>query len=556
MTVPKKIDCFLIGHNQADFSRYEQSLAAMGTDSGAYRDLVLNFVRYNNNACSAADIFNMFCANHFYSDRRIEPLHPVETFSAAVSTLGTYLHNRGYTFDFITSFQDQKDYLAERLKRGEVLTVAITTTFYITALPIIQIIEFVRRHDPSVKIIVGGPFISTKDHALDGDEFNSLLCSIGADFSVSSTQGEASLVKILESIKQGRTSSSIPNVFAPQEGGGYRLTYRERESETLDHNMVNWDLFNGRTGPYVNVRTSISCPFACSFCGYPERAGEYRPAGLEAVERELDSLGRSEDIRLVNFIDDTFNVPPQRFKEILRLFIRKQYTFKWFSYYRCQFADRATVELMKASGCQLVFLGLESGDNGILTNMNKKTTTEQYLRGIALLKEYGIKTLGNFIIGFPGETEETVKRTIDFINTSGIDFYRAQLWYYEPITPIARRKEEFQMEGDCFEWSHKTMNSPQASQMIETLIGEIKEPVRLPQYYFDYDSLVYMNQKGMNWDEIKQFLKAFSIGVQEKRTKTGPQELSHDVVQAIVRSCHKETAKKTAGEKHTIEFNF
>lgn len=549
MAVPKKVDCFLLGPNQADFADYERSLAAMGADSGAYRDLAMNIVRYDGKACSAADIFNMFCANRYHSDRAIEPLQAVETFSAAISTLGTYLHNRGYTFDFINSFQDQQDYLAERLKNGDILTVAITTTFYITALPIIQIIEFVRSHAPDVKIIVGGPFISTKDHLLGDEEFNSFLCSLGADFVVSSTQGEASLAQIIDAVKNQRDPAVIPNLYLSEPQEGYRLTFRRQDTDVLDDNMVDWSLFQGRTGPHVNVRTAISCPFTCSFCGYPERAGEYRTAGLDAVEREFDSLAGVDDIQLVNFIDDTFNVPQERFKEILRLMIRKQYSFKWFSYYRCQFADRETVELMKESGCQFVFLGLESGDDSILETMNKRTTTEKYLKGIALLKEAGIRTLGNFIVGFPGETEETVRRTIEFINKSGIDFYRAQLWYYEPITPISRRKEEFKIKGDCFQWSHSTMDSPTASRLIQRVMDEVNGPSRLPQYYFDYDSLVYMNHKGITWDEVKQFLDAFSRGVAE-------QELSYETVQAIIRSCHPETVKQTPEKKTIIEFNF
>lgn len=100
---------------------------------------------------------------------------------------------------------------------------------------------------------------------------------------------------------------------------------------------------------------------------------------------------------------------------------------------------------MKESGCEGVFLGIESGNNQILATMNKIASVEKYLEGIALLKEFDIVTYGSIIIGFPGETGETVQDTIGFIEDSGLDFYRAQLWYCEPITPIRKDRQKYQL---------------------------------------------------------------------------------------------------------------
>jgi radical SAM superfamily enzyme YgiQ (UPF0313 family) len=72
------------------------------------------------------------------------------------------------------------------------------------------------------------------------------------------------------------------------------------------------------------------------------------------------------------------------------MMIKNKYEFKWNSFFRCQFADREVVELMKESGCEGVFMGIESGSDKILENMNKASRIEKYYEGIALLKEYDI----------------------------------------------------------------------------------------------------------------------------------------------------------------------
>jgi radical SAM superfamily enzyme YgiQ (UPF0313 family) len=165
---------------------------------------------------------------------------------------------------------------------------------------------------------------------------------------------------------------------------------------------------------------------------------------------------------------------------------------------------------MKESGCEAVYLGLESGSDKILENMNKATTVDKYLRGIELLKEYDILTHGNFIIGFPGETEETVLETKKFIQNCGIDYYRMQLWYCMPITPIWERKDEFKIVGDGFEWEHSTMNSKKACDLLEEIYLTVRNPVWIPQLNFDINGLIHILHRGMKHDKLKLFIDSFN----------------------------------------------
>ena len=71
------------------------------------------------------------------------------------------------------------------------------------------------------------------------------------------------------------------------------------------------------------------CPFNCAFCGFPGRAGKYAYLDVDLVERELDRIADLGTVSTLTIIDDTFNVPKPRFKEILRMMIRKDYGLRW-----------------------------------------------------------------------------------------------------------------------------------------------------------------------------------------------------------------------------------
>ncbi len=527
------LDCLLIGHNEMDFEEYENHIRRMGIQSGAYRDLNLNFLRYNNKPYHLAEVFNLFCADKSQPGYQ-EPMGIQETFSAAVAYLGTYLHRRGFTFDYVNSFQKEKEKLRQVLLGKNILTAAVITTLYVSVFPILEVVDWIRQHNPTTKIIVGGPFVSTKIRTQDPLEWEYLSTSIGADFYINSSQGEATLVKIITALKGNFPQEQIDNIFY-KTPTGYQATPVLRENNRLSENTVDWGLFSEGMGQYAAVRTSISCPFSCAFCGFPEHAGEYQTMEVEGVEKELNQLNKIGKLKDLHFIDDTFNIPVKRFKQILRMMIKNKYKLKWHSYFRCQFADREMAELMKESGCEGVFLGLESGSNLILKNMNKKVEVDKYFKGIALLKESGIVTFGNFIIGFPGETEQTVKDTKDFIRESGLDFYRTQLWYCEPITPIWKQREKYNIQGESFEWNHRTMDANTACDLIEDMFFSIKTSIWIPQYNFDFDNLWHLVHRGMTLDQVKQFLNIFNQGLRDKLTNPPRKEMDFKIIHTLKR---------------------
>ncbi|UCH92857.1 MAG: PhpK family radical SAM P-methyltransferase [Candidatus Aminicenantes bacterium] len=540
----KTIDCLLIGHNDVDFQEYEKNLRKMGMNSGAYRDLNLNFIWYENKPYSLSEMFNLLFHQESSSQSLHNKMNFCETFNAAIAYLGTYLNRRQFTFDYVNDFQEEKEELAKKLEQENIRTIAITTTLYTSPLPIVEIMEFIKKHNRGAKIIIGGPFVSTQVRTLEPVQLEYLWESLGADYYVNSSQGEKALVNILTALKDHCPLGGIPNIYY-KTGNGYAAGPRVTENNILSENMVNWDLFSPGPGRYVNVRTAISCPFSCAFCGFPEHAGKYQAVPAAAIEKELNLLAKIKSVKSIHFIDDTFNVPLKRFKDILKMLIKNKYTFKWHSHFRSQFSDRETVELMKKSGCEGVFLGFESGNNQMLKKMNKAAAVEKYHEGIALLKEAGITTFGSFIIGFPGETPGTVQDTVTFIEESEIDFFRAQSWFCEHITPIWRDRKKYHLEGRSFEWKHETMDSYTAADLVEKIFLSVKNSVWVPQYNFDFDNIFHLTDRGMTVDRVKSFLNSFNRGVREKMdfsdvpTDPNAPNVSLEVIKELMVACGK-----------------
>jgi p-methyltransferase len=199
----------------------------------------------------------------------------------------------------------------------------------------------------------------------------------------------------------------------------------------------------------------------------------------------------------------------KKFHEICTLL--KQYELNWFSFLRCSDLDEETVRLMKESGCKGNFVGFESGDGEILRNMNKKASVYEYQKGIEYLKKYGIFIFGSFILGFPGETEKSIKSTLNFIETSGIDFYTLNVWWYFHFTPIHDLREKYNLQGVANNWSHRTMDSTQTLKHYKHLFKEIRNPVYAPATIDSvFWSIIYYLDRGFSLDQIKKIFTIYS----------------------------------------------
>jgi radical SAM PhpK family P-methyltransferase len=502
------LDCVVIGYNEIPFERYERLLRNYGADSEAYHDLKFSFIDLKGDKLDYPALLNRVLSMAAKNGDRLSPQQEFKSGdipNLAAVYLTNFLRRRRFRADYINLFQYEKDILIEYLAQGP-LCVAITTTFYVVNLPVKEIVQFIRQYNQQVKIIVGGPLVANHARNYEEEELEIALDDIGADIYVIEGAGELTLASVVDCLKSGGSLSKVPNLLYKEDGRFHR-TLKLTENGPLDENVIDWLDFGDRgLGHTLQTRTARSCAFNCSFCNYPKRAGKLTLAGIEHVAKELDSMRALGGVQNVIFIDDTFNVPLPRFKDLCRMMIQKEYGFNWFSYFRCSNADEEAIELMARSGCKGVFLGIESGSPTILKHMNKAATIEKYVDGIRLLHEHGILTFGSFIAGFPGETAETAQETIDFIKYTRPTFYRVQSWYCESGTPIDSRRKEFNIKGDGFVWSHASMDSKTAMDHIDRTFLSIDESLWLPQWSFDFWIIPYLLGRGISFDQFKDFM--------------------------------------------------
>jgi p-methyltransferase len=111
----------------------------------------------------------------------------------------------------------------------------------------------------------------------------------------------------------------------------------------------------------------------------------------------------------------------------------------------------------------------------------------------------------SFIIGYPGETADTIKETIDFIEATRPDFYRAELYYHDTNAPVAKRTEEFGIRRAGYSWSHSTMDWREAAHSVDTIYRTVSSSIILPLYTYDFWAMPYLLSRGISLDQFTKF---------------------------------------------------
>ena len=212
-----------------------------------------------------------------------------------------------------------------------------------------------------------------------------------------------------------------------------------------------------------------------------------------------------DGVRRVYFTDDNLFTSRRRAAELCRALIDSKMAMKWRGMVRVGMVDEEIAELMARSGCMEILLGIESGDPGILRRMKKRVTPRQILDGIAWLNRRGINTKSTFIIGFPGETEQTVGRTVDLLNaypTDGPAVHRYLFFTFAvlPLSEVAGRelRQAYGLEGYGYHWRHATMDSAQASELLAAAQEQLK-PQLSPSYVLEVPEM-----PGLTVEQIKR----------------------------------------------------
>lgn len=414
--------------------------------------------------------------------------------------LKSHLERNGFEVLYVNAIDSDNEAasLAEVSRFGPDI-VALSTTFVLTKRHLAVATKRVRQATPDAFIVAGGHHVLTTLMHMTAERQTQYLGASGLDGFIHDSQGEAALLALCQSYPDDL--ARVPNLI--WRGVDGEITHNLRTPEANDINATPIALDESHRGSVVHIRTARSCAFKCAFCSYPTIAGDL---ALMELDHVIATLRRAKEVGVeaVIFVDDTFNVPRPRFEALVDRMIAEGLDMPWYSFLRCQYTDEGLIAKMARSGCAGVFLGVESGSDVILKKMKKGAIIRFYWDGLKHLREHGITTVGSFIVGFPGETEETVEATRAFIERSGLDYYFVQPYYYLHHTPAHKRAAEFGLTGEGLFWSHDTMNWSQAIGHIHRLFLEIEGPTFINPDYTLWE-IAYLRSKGMTLDEIKAY---------------------------------------------------
>lgn len=419
-----------------------------------------------------------------------------------------YLSQFGFRVRVINNLDSEWDWFVEaysNCKRPPL--VGISSTFYLSWKEVGHVTKRLRTVDPDMEIVLGGAFANAETINGAPADFEPRMRRYGIRYALHAFNSEVDFRNLLTARRGSGDVSSVRNLASIS--GNLKTGSFDAGSKAWNNPLLglseippNWhqlDMpFLNRT---IQIRTASGCPFACAFCSYPTTAGGWSTVAADHVRAHLDSIMKIGGIDRIIFIDDTFNVPPHRFRDLIKIFA--EYPFEWFSFLRVQYTTEEDIRMMKESGCAGVYLGIESASDTVLKNMNKRATAKQFAEGVRLLNKYDIPYLAAFVLGFPGETEATIQENVDFIRNNGVRFYSLKEFFYMPHTQVHEKRDDYGLTGMGGKWAHRTMNHEDAARIKLDLFRSIDTSTNIdPDTSLWY--MAYLYDQGYDFKAIER----------------------------------------------------
>ncbi len=188
--------------------------------------------------------------------------------------------------------------------------------------------------------------------------------------------------------------------------GTFRLGLPRHDLFPMERYRMPWHKHH----PFATVMTDYGCPFGCAFCN--SRTLGYATRELDDLKNELWWL-HERGIRQLFIKDMTFAANKYHAKKVTEMMLRHGWEFAWNAYSRADLIDEELAGLMSRAGCHLVQIGVESADEQLIAKYGKKVTTDRVKEAFRVLKKNGIRAGAHFIFGLPGDSMESIRRTVE-----------------------------------------------------------------------------------------------------------------------------------------------
>ena len=195
-------------------------------------------------------------------------------------------------------------------------------------------------------------------------------------------------------------------------------------------------IFNYPKAPNTSCISSRGCPYSCSYCDRSVFQRSFRYNSAEYLYQHLKYLRERFGIRHVNFYDDQFTFHRGRVEEFCRMMIDQPLGMTYNCAVRAEHVDRDLLQMMRAAGCWMVSLGIESGDEELLAQHRQNANLDLLAETIRTIKSCGIRTKGLLMMGLPGETEASIRRSMEYVFSLPIDDFNLAKFTPFPGSPI------------------------------------------------------------------------------------------------------------------------
>lgn len=402
-------------------------------------------------------LFLLAASRGLYAKAKVKVAVP-ERPSLTFATLAAPLLQQGHHVEVLdlNQVEEPRKSLEKKLEDLSPDLVGITCTTPLVD-EVKNITALVKGWNPHTMVVAGGPHPSAfpqetlEECALD------VVCQGEGDWVVTQLAG-------------GTDLSAISGLCYRRDG---HVVANPRGSfiEDLDAlPLPAWQLFDikkyhtprltARKNPVGSMETSRGCVFGCTYCNKTVFGRTFRMKSAQRVVAEMEymlKLGFGE----IHIMDDGFTTNLRRAKQICQLIIERRLRFPWalLNGIRVDRVDREFLEKACTAGCYEVTFGVETGDEGVLQNIQKGITLDQARQAVKWAREAGLETLTYFMIGLPGETEESMKRTIDFALELDADYSKVSILLPLPGTPLF---QDFERAGylKSKDWAFYNQHDP------------------------------------------------------------------------------------------------
>ncbi len=411
--------------------------------------------------------------------------------------VATYLHERGVELEV-------KDYFLEDVSDCKADIIGISSTF-MGLDDVREIAAFMRKRNPASSIVLGGPLSWSVQPSV-------LLNAIPEIDFIVVGEAEQTFLELLEVLSLRGNKNKVAGVISRDEGA-YSVAGRRVPLDAALIPTPNWKLLrlpDRRRLPVLPVETGRGCPYNCPYCSethYWGKPPRYRsPASVTAeIARNVYEFG----IATFRFTDSCFSSPLKRCADVCDAIygecVQMGIPVKWSSYARISNLTPRLLEKMKQSGCVALDIGVESGDPAMLRRMDRRYSPDEAVIVAHKARELDIITNFNLVVGFPGETAESIDRTIEMLDRAQPDTFACFLLFVAPNMIISSYPDRYGIGGAGLSWRHSTMVSDDAVEAMEKISRSVIGSCSFPggEYFACYlASLGYTNQ------QVRSFFRA------------------------------------------------